>query len=256
MTLFILDARAHLSRYVDLVPADARICAVYSTLDLAINAGREFCAERVQQLYDESEYKSMDLSVDDFISDKVVEASFCVTEIDPEIADNYAELCKDKSEQEYPPHHIEWDFDISNNFERPYRRIVDALLGYEMYLEDDRPEAGTLFKKGELVVAPTREKNRIYIVADVPLRRERYWENIYCLHYIDECGCYGWGMHDHIHERELAHYDGQAPQGLQFLAKILKGEIELSDELRSKVDNGEINFSDKPSWHDICGDIS
>jgi hypothetical protein len=132
---------------------------------------------------------------------------------------------------------VEWCFDWDGELRA--RWVWDG-CAYNILPGDERPEAGMKFRKGDFVQAD----GELYIVVSAPRedglycagvhrRKERYdaarklkwWENEYCLGYLNEQGYY---CHTHIHEAHLAPYSGEAPQGYQMLREILSGQTKIS----------------------------
>lgn len=123
---------------------------------------------------------------------------------------------------------IEWYYDLHGNLRE---RLVWDACGYDIRPGDEKPEAGTKFKMGDIVVwernCPNRKSN-VYVVAGTPFKRElpQLWENYYNIAGIDEDdGCW---YHEHAHESELKPYSDELPDGYALLSKLYKKEINIS----------------------------
>ena len=123
---------------------------------------------------------------------------------------------------------IEWYYDLHGNL---CERLVWDMCGYDVRPGDEKPEAGTKFKIGDIVELKqscNNMKSNIYVVAGTPFKREppQLWENYYIIDGIDQGN--GYWHHEHAHESEIKHYSGKLPDGYALLSKLYKKEINIS----------------------------
>ncbi|MCH5188074.1 MAG: hypothetical protein J1F63_06685 [Oscillospiraceae bacterium] len=122
---------------------------------------------------------------------------------------------------------IEWWYDHSGRLKE--RLVFDENeCGYDIRPGDELPQAGTRFKKGDIVELMGGCPGNVYVVAGTPLKPEppRLWENIYAVACIEECG--GYWCHGHVHESEMKKYSGELPDGYDILSKLYKDEFRIS----------------------------
>ena len=121
---------------------------------------------------------------------------------------------------------IDWNYDCEGQL---LERIVWDMCGYDIRPGDEKPEAGTKFKVGDLVCLGSYGKPfDVCVVASTPKKKEppELWENHYTLACLDQH--YGFWSHIHTHESELKEYSGHLPDGYDLLIKLYKKEFKIS----------------------------
>jgi len=254
MTIYLLETAVYSTCYGDLCEKTATENSVHATLEKAKEVGRKIIKDHIEKLFKRSDY-SPDMTLEDFLTDKSVDCSFIITEIDPEIADHYVEPDTQAQCIQMPPHHIRWIFDREGNL---LERVVD--FGFFVFFtmpEDNLPEAGKKFKTGDFVTIkrPYTDPNQIHVVCGCPQKKDEnvFWENVYCLMTIESAEFCDRMTHDHVHESEIVKFLGEVPENhpLRLLRKIFTGEIKVSDETMIKLESGEIALNFIPSWRDL-----
>ena len=121
---------------------------------------------------------------------------------------------------------IDWEYDRQG---RLLERIVWDVCGYDIRPGDEKPEAGTKFKVGDIVsLRSGRSEPDICVVASTPKRKEppELWENYYTLVCLGMN--YGFWVYMYIHESEFEEYFGPIPDEYALLSKLYKKEIKIS----------------------------
>jgi len=258
MTVYHLKVAVYSTMYGDLMEKYSCFSGVYSTLEKALNIGKDFIRRRSQTLYESSGYCTKDgsLTFEDFIKDDMLNCNFTITELDPEYADNYMEFGSEYKCEGTPPTHRVMSFDregtlINEDWQYLYS---GSDSGYILNRRDGdgNPDAGTKFMMGDLVRSKHKlYKNDIMVIYRVPKRQEKqYFENVYFLSAINNnklCFCI------ELHEAQLEKFEGTLADDhpLLMLQKFYRGEIALSEETVKALENGEILLNDKPSWRDV-----
>ncbi len=256
---------------------------LFLSLEEARGKGREYLNKAVQNLYKASDYCTGEkdgLTMEDFIKDKMVCYHFTVTEIDLELLQKYnprkkfADIMPAVYHPKNRPPHTEYTYDLNGellwrNYE--YRDESMYACSYLHVREgDERPDAGTKFKPGDLVqlVRPLStfgydiksDTEQIFVVAGEP-RRDNHGtlvENTYHIETILKDGTYLWDLDfgypfQGIHECELQLCNAELPPSnpLVFLQKLWRGEFENQEELVKHMELREYSFRNELSWREI-----
>lgn len=163
------------------------------------------------------------------------------------------------------PPQIDWYFRY--NGEMSTRYFVFGDKEYECRESDLLGEAGTKFNVGDLVEYTDCEYWRDYpgmlIVLNTPQKprdKTTPWENLYRLVYIDDYYALrhsGRIAHTDIHEADLKLCDKERmerdlnKEPVLALQRVVKGEADISPELREDILCGRVLFNTMPSWRDF-----
>jgi len=92
MLVYHLEVEAYSREYGELKEKHSNKTGVYSTLEKALEEGKEFLERRFKRIYEGSNYCTQDkdsLKLEDMLRDDEIYYLLQITEIDPEYADNY-----------------------------------------------------------------------------------------------------------------------------------------------------------------------
>lgn len=250
MVVYHLQGYVHSNRYGELWEKHGFFSDVFSTLDLALAAGKEEIGRLIDSLMEESVvYTAIEREL--FIAEKL-QYSFTVFEFDPvrreqRLQRTDATNITLENSVEFL-HQIEWEFDHLGNL---VDRTEWSFAGQSILPGDYAETAGTLFKLGDFVTIKESALSKldtpgeIFVVGVAPGRRfDRQnplcWENLYAVCHLDDGDAYS-GGHDHVHESRLELYRGELPADnfLHVLAEIFRDERNLSQESKDLLYNYE-----------------
>ncbi len=247
MVIYHLVGHVHTNNYGELCEAGCYFSDVFSTMELAVNAGKREVKERIDRLFkDQRVFEEEEL--DDFI-EECINYILCVYEFDP--LREHERLMRTDFENISFENSIEFSTKIQWEYDHKGELLIRTEWrnsGFEIYAGDYEEDAGTHFKKGDLVtLKPSKRQiaSGVCVVTGVPGRRKDaknpfYWENIYTLHYLNKDDEYS-QCHDHQHESQLEPFMGKLPADsfLYVLSEIFKGERKVSDEIMDRLYWGE-----------------
>ena len=240
MVIYHLQGYVHSNRYGELCEKHCCFSDVFSTLDLAVNAGKEKMGRLIDRLMEKSATSTTEREL--FIAEQL-QYSFPVFEFDPlrreqrQQRTDAANITLETSVEF--SHQIDWEFDHLGHL---LDRIEWSVAGQSILPGDYVENAGTLFKLGDFVIIKESAlrnldtPGEIFVVGAAPGRRfDRQnplcWENLYAVCHLDDGDTYS-GGHDHVHESRLELYRGELPADsfLHVLAEIFRDERKLSQE--------------------------
>ena len=123
---------------------------------------------------------------------------------------------------------------------------------FEMYPEDELPEAGLKYRTGD-IVKDTRTHMKSFgkplVVQEAPRCDELPWHKKYFLLEIDDSG----SLCSHLtHEHWLAPYAGSVTEPMRYLSRLLRQEFPAEDYVWNLLKENKIDFStDRINWHDL-----
>ena len=164
------------------------------------------------------------------------------------------------------PSELEWRLCYNGEECTRYLKFADG-TERELRASDELPEAGTKFKKGDLVAYKEwkflGDHPYIYIVDEAPERENVHaqtCENHYKLLYLDD-KYFGRGAakvcREEFHEADIEPCSknrlelDRLKDPILTLQQIVKGEIKISPKLWEEIVNGHIIFNIEKSWREI-----
>lgn len=112
--VFHLQVIAHSTRYGDLIERDSFYSNVHGTLKKAVEDGLCWLNNRIQDIYQESDYcnKKNEFAIKDMLENGEIYYSFTVTKLSPYYADNF-EIPKEESKcKNLRPTHTIFNYDL------------------------------------------------------------------------------------------------------------------------------------------------
>lgn len=240
MELFHLYLTVRKLRFGCFIREDDFFSGIYPSLDEAKERGIKKITEILNELRENAPL--------DIFAKEEVQYIFKVTEFDPEIR-----FSSERSEGVCTQ--VDWEFEYSGN-------LIDRLewcdgIGYERLPGDEKEDAGTHFRVGDLVACTVEEPNHshVYLVASCPGKRKESsnplsWENIYRVYFIPDHGDFSEACHEHIHENMLCPFTGLvcSDSALFMLKEIVIGNERIPSEAKKKLFSGKFSLSSKPNW--------
>ena len=242
---------------------------VYSSLDRAIEEGKYFLSKRKN---DEGfrDYKFTVTQTDP----KYTERFYCreIYETDMLISlldiydDRWIDVCG-----MYEPTHIVYFFDIEGNLQYKLLKYIDIQRKYigsiKVYPEDKLGVAGKKFKIGDIVrvkavlfednyiVKDGFVRDQLYIIENLPRRKkgQKYFKNTYKLLSISNYGYMPGLLTYEAYESHIEKYDGLVEEDsfISILSKIMRKEINVSNETWQLLINGEVSFDTRKRFNEI-----
>lgn len=262
MVIYHLEVEAYSTKFGDLQEKNSYESEVHSTLEKALERGKEWLEKRINYLYEHSSYctKESSLTLQDMIKDEMIYYSFKITEMDPVYADNF-EIPKYEYEcKGLPPTHIVNHYNLEGELQYTFLEYLSNKYygsGYVItrYPNDDE-NVPNKFEIGDFVTIKNDTdipESQICVVYAVPERNNPkvYFENRYYLSTITEENIFEFYLE--YNESQLEKYDGQIDENspLRLLQRYYRGEIEISEETMRKIENNEILLNIKPTFRDV-----
>ena len=215
--------------------------------------------EKIKQDYSNNRKNLPNSWLKEYI-DEYIDYHLSINEINSETFKNWEDRqTKSKKFLVSDPQKIEYY--IRYNGEIRTRYLHYNGMSYEHRPTDDLPEAGTKFKKGDLVVYTDWEYKYnypyVYVVYDNHINRgKEAWENYCVLMTVGDTRSRENQFEDyiHLHEEDLKLYDGEKfddNHPMTFLQKVARGEIEVSEKTWEDMVKGRIVMNINPSWRDV-----
>ena len=163
---------------------------------------------------------------------------------------------------ELEPVKKEYSYDyngVLTSFKFTFKWYKDKICSYSFYMDptDFDEGAGSKFKKGDIVKVKKSDyefEDRLHVVQSCPdkLENQKYFKNCYTV--ITNHNLFDDGCHEHnFKEKDLELFEGELPEDspIKLLSKIMKNEIQISNEIRSDIICGRIALNNAPSFRDI-----
>lgn len=261
--VYLLQTEAYSTRYGELQEKYSTKSGVYSTQEIAIEKGKEWLTERLEELH-----KSIDVegTIQDLIDWHAIYYEFKVTEIDPEYADNYV-LAEHRYDCESElPTHTEYYYNFKGELISKYYEYRDCYDG-ESYMTNAYSEKEeskfNAFEVGDLVTVVDDEIpiDRIFVIKEVldALEYKGYSEYRYALatdiydeekneHYLEDIYEYS--------ERQLNKFEGniEPDSPIAIISKVYKNTFEISPETERRL-IGEEWLNENISFRNKCNKI-
>ena len=209
---------------------DEHCVGIYATLDGALIAGRKFAANKIEKR----------MAADPEVYEET-NGQILIEEIDPIFFEKNQSLLADSADQDttdqtFPSPHKS---DGTSPDMTTYTYTLDGTLicrnvnfgnrCYEMYPEDELPEAGLKYRTGD-IVKDTRTYMKKFgkplVVEKTPEQETEYPQNFYILLGVDESGSL---ISYRIHERWLAPYTNFVTEPVKYLSRLLSGKLRADD---------------------------
>ena len=233
---------------------------LFANLKDAVKVGTKILKEQLKKLLETDEHRKYYKSLDEFLASKEEKANYIFEVEETDLSKLKTRKRVSNIEQE--PQSILWLYDYKGNFkDRRFYWLRDDNTYLKAYNSgdyafisfrpnDEKVDAGTKFKRGDIVVKKNDNDKEFYIIFDCPVKDRKYFANEYTGHYL----CSNeleYLNHSHFHEGDIKLYEGEVPESIQWLSKFFKGEIKVSEEDSNKIWAGEYCFSDKNSYKQI-----
>lgn len=162
-----------------------------------------------------------------------------------------------KSDAKFDPDDYKWvewcyrmDGALTHRSYKGYSR-----LWYDYLPSDEAEDAGTHFKTGDIVKWNRCGEDIVGIICSAPGKKENNrWENIYSTLTVNENNGRNYVPHDHIHEKDLASYEGEIDKNspLWFIHQAYSGRLNLTEKQVYDIWEGELLRSGlKSGWQII-----
>ena len=243
--VYLLQLEAYSTRYGQLQEKYGSESGVYSKQEIAIEKGKEWLSERLEELH-----KSIDVegTIQDLIDWHAIYYEFKITEIDPEYADSY-ELPRYRYDCEKElPTHTEYYYNFKGELIRKNHEYRDCYDGESymtnVYSEKEKSKTNA-FEIGDLVTVIDDYEipsDRIFVIKDIVdvLEHKDFSEYRYNLatdiydeerdeHYLENIYEYS--------ERQLSKYEGyiEPNSPIATISKVYKDTFEISPETERRL---------------------
>jgi hypothetical protein len=262
MKVYHLKVQAYSNMYGELIERDSFFSEVYSNLDKAVENGRIWIKNKIQELYEKSDYcvnGKNTLTMKDFLDDNKVSYNFRIIEFDPEYAENFETPLYEFECKNLEPTHIIYYYDLEGKLlykDLEYRSNKGGFAHVFTRYPDDDENKPNKFEIGDFVTVIDDDyipSDQPCVIYAVPNKNDpkRYFENTYCISTISN-GCRFEFYHEH-NESRLQKYEGKIAEDspLMLLKKLYRNEIQLDKEILEKIETNEIILNTKPTYKDI-----
>ncbi len=260
--VYHLKVQANSKRYGELIEKDSFYTEVYSNLEKAIEKGKEWLANKINHIYEESGYctKGKDsLTLKDMFDDEEIYYCFEIVELEPEYAENFKIPDHEYECKNLNPTHIVHYYNLEGKLlykDLEYRSNKSGFAYVITRYPNDDENKPNKFNIGDFVTVIDDTyipSEQVCVIYAIPKRNDpkRYFENTYGLSTISN-GCRFEFYHEH-NESRLKKYEGEIEKDspLMLLQKFYRDEIKLSKEILEKIETNEILLNTKPTFKDI-----
>lgn len=229
--------------------------AVFPDLRSAVARGKKRIRDEIKKYRADDRHAPYGpKEIDAYVEDNL-DILFEIVECDPAAQKRW--VCPSDDSMEAfvnDPYEIVWSFDRNGRLTDRvyYRKECDGWrLGQSFRPGDERADAGTKFRIGDLVTDTAKPRDRrIYIVGACPEKDGVYFDNTYLCYYIEGNEFNGM-MHEHLHEADLAPAEQPPSEAVAWMAGLLRGDFELDEETYAAVFEGKYCFPELPSYERI-----
>jgi hypothetical protein len=255
MKFYLLRVCAFKKDFENLCDAYRHRSLIFYSLREAVKTGKAILKFQTGELFKTSGAKAFYKRPGDEFIEAHIDYIFEIEEFDPDAQKNWRP-CGRPYEEIENPYAVIWEFDYKGKLTgrwfggkpQDFDAVkADYCPAYDYRPGDEKADAGTRFRLGDVVCSKDKKNKRICVVGGTPLKEGKYFENNYICEFI------GGGnlTHYHPHESEIEKYAGEIPEGLLWLSRYFKGEIKISPADAEKISNGEYSFRDEPSYKTI-----
>ena len=275
--VYLLQVEVYSTYFGILKEKNALRSELFFSHEDALEQGKKYVKEKVEACYKASDYcdgNAGSLSLEDFLRDEKVYYRFTITEIDPELLENYI-FPEGGNYHLHTPAHVEYEYDlegslIGRNFWWYYLGLVDNPgVCFQNREGDELEGAGKKFLIGDFVNLKRELRtgtgdifgtDTLFVVYNTPRRADDggLIENMYNVSTVGKWGEYIWDLDFHypfqgIHESELVKYEGEVDENgpFMFLKRLYLDEIEDAEAVIKKLIDGKVLLTSTKSWWDI-----